>query len=71
MEAQHGLRACPTESEAEAPETEINSPIPTSIQKKTVNKHDFIRVCLQSENIILLIGFFWERQNIILIRLSI
>jgi hypothetical protein len=36
-------------AESEAPGTEINSPIPTLIQKKTVNKHDFHRVCLQSE----------------------
>jgi hypothetical protein len=41
------LTASPAESEA--PGTEINSPIPAPTQKKTVNKHDFHRICLQSE----------------------
>ncbi|MFT9599932.1 hypothetical protein, partial [Mesobacillus sp.] len=41
------LSAGPAESEA--PGTEINSPNFTTNQKKTVNKHDFHRVCLQSE----------------------
>ncbi|MFT9598378.1 hypothetical protein, partial [Mesobacillus sp.] len=43
------LSAGPAESEA--PGTEINSPNFTTNQKKTVNKHDFHRVCLQSETL--------------------